>query len=90
MEYLLESAYLDSACFPETGKQTAKILYECAVYLSANCKQEEAKRTLNIGYRLLDWTPLEGCEKVIENLSNDTLFALPIPLPEIFQVVITF
>ena len=84
MEILIESAYLDSTFFP----QTANILYECAVYLSTNYKQEEAKRTLNFGYRLFDWTPLEGYEKIIENLSSDTLFPLPIPLPEIFQMVI--
>ena len=84
MENLLESAYLDLACFPET----AKILYECAIYLSANHKQEEAKRTLNFAYRVLDWTPLEGYEKVVQDLSSDTLFPLPIPLPEIFQMLI--
>ena len=84
MENLLESAYLDLACFPET----AKILYECAVYLSANHKQEEAKRTLNFAYRVLDWTPLEGYEKVVQNLSSDSLFPLPIPLPELFEMLI--
>ena len=84
MEYLLESADLDLACFSET----AKILYEYAVYLSANHKQEEAKRTLNFAYRVLDWIPLAEYEKVVENLSSDTLFPLPIPLPEIFQMLI--
>ena len=84
MENLLKSADLDSTCFPET----AKILYEYAIYLSANHKQEEAKRNSNFAYRLLDWTSLEGYEKIIENLSSDTLFPLPIPLPEIFQMVI--
>ena len=84
MENLLESAYLDSACFPET----AKILYECAIYLSANHKQEEAKRSLNFAYRVLDWTPLEGYEKVVQNLSSDSLFPLPIPLPELFEMLI--
>ena len=84
MENLLESAYLDLACFPET----AKILYECAIYLSANHKQEEAKRSLNFAYRVLDWTPLEGYEKVVENLSSDSIFPLQIPLPELFEMLI--
>ena len=84
MENLLESADFDSACFPET----AKILYECAIYLSANHKQEEAKRSLNFAYRVLDWTPLEEYEKVVQDLSSDSFFPLPIPLPELFQMVI--
>ena len=84
MENLLESGYLDLACFPET----AKILYECAIYLSANHKQEEAKRSLNFAYRVLDWIPLEGYEKVVQNLFSDSLFPLPIPLPELFETLI--
>ena len=84
MENLLESADLDLACFPET----AKILYECAIYLSANHKQEEAKRSLNFAYRVLDWAPSEGYEKVVQNLSSDSLFPLPIPLPELFEMLI--
>ncbi|CAB4025835.1 Hsp70-Hsp90 organizing 1 [Paramuricea clavata] len=54
----LDSVCLDSVWFPET----AKILYECAVHLSANHQQEEAKRTLNFAYRILDWLPLAGYE----------------------------
>ena len=84
MENLLECAYLDLVCFPKI----AKILYECAVYLSANHKQEEAKRILNFAYRVLDWIPFKGYEKVVQDLSSDSLFPLPIPLPEIFQMLI--
>ena len=80
----LDSVCLDSAWFPET----AKILYECAVHLSANHQQEEAKRTLNFAYRILDWLPLAGYETVEKNVSDDFLFPLPIPLPELFQMMI--
>jgi parallel beta-helix repeat protein len=82
MENLLVT--LDLVWFPET----AKILYECAVHLSANYKQEEAKRILNIAYRILDWLPLARYETVEENVSNNSLFPLSIPLPKSFQVLI--
>jgi parallel beta-helix repeat protein len=80
----LDSVCLDSVWFPET----AKILYECAVHLSANHQQEEAKRTLNFAYRILDWLPLAGYDMVEKNVSDDFLFPLPIPLPELFQMMI--
>jgi parallel beta-helix repeat protein len=80
----LNSVCLDSVWFPET----AKILYECAVHLSANRQQEEAKRTLNFAYRILDWLPLAGYDMVEKNVSDDFLFPLPIPLPELFQMMI--
>ncbi|CAB4038081.1 Stress-induced-phospho 1 [Paramuricea clavata] len=80
----LDSVHLDSVWFPET----AKILYECAVHLSANHQQEEAKRTLNFAYRMLDWLPLAGYETVEKNVSDDFLFPLRVPLPELFQMMI--
>jgi hypothetical protein len=79
-----DSVCLDSVWFPET----AKILYECAVHLSANHQQEEAKRTLNFAYRILDWLPVAGYDMVERNVSDDFLFPLPIPLPELFQMMI--
>ena len=79
-----DSVCLHSVWFPET----AKILYECAVHLSANHQQEEAKRTLNFAYRILDWLPLAGYDMVEKNVSDDFLFPLPIPLPELFQMMI--
>ena len=79
-----DSVCLDSVWFPET----AKILYECAVHLSANHQQEEAKRTSNFAYRILDWLPLAGYDMVEKNVSDDFLFPLPIPLPELFQMMI--
>jgi parallel beta-helix repeat protein len=80
----LDSVYLDSVWFPET----AKILYECAVHLSANHQQEEAKRTLNFAYRILDWLPLTWYERVEKDVFDDLLFPLPIPLPKLFQITI--
>ena len=80
----LDSVYLDSVWFPET----AKILYECAVHLSANHKQEEAKHILNFAYRILDWLPLAEYETVEKNVSNNSLFPLFIPLPKSIQIVI--
>ncbi len=78
------SSSLDPAWFPAT----AKILYECAVHLSANYKQEEAKRALNFAYRMLDWLPLAEYETVKVNVSNNSLFPHSIPLPKSIQIVI--
>ncbi len=75
---------VDSVRFPETSK----ILYECAVHLSANHKQEEAKRTLNFAYRMLDWLPLAKYETMKNNVSNNSLFPLSIPLPKSIQTMI--
>ncbi len=75
---------LDSVWFPAT----AKILYECAVHLSANYKQEEAKRALNFAYCMLDWLPLAEYETVKVNVSNNYLFPHSIPLPKSIQIVI--
>ena len=80
----LDFVCLDSVWFPET----AKIIYQCAVHLSANHQQEESKRTLNFAYRILDWLPLAGYETVEKNVSDDFLFPLPVPLPELFQMMI--
>ena len=82
MEDLLVS--LDSAQFPETSK----ILYECAVHLSVNHKQEEAKRILNFAYRMLDWLSAAKYKTVKKILSNDSVFLLSIPLPKTIQIVI--
>ncbi|CAB4030342.1 Stress-induced-phospho 1 [Paramuricea clavata] len=80
----LDSVCLDSVWFPET----AKIFYECAVHLSANHQQEEAKRTLNFAYRILDWLSLAEYETMEKNVSNNSLFLLSIPLPKSFQILI--
>ena len=80
----LGSVFLDSVWLPET----AKILYECAVHLSANYNQEEAKRTLNFAYRVLDWIPEAQIVTIEKNISNSSLFPLPIPLPKSIQSVI--
>ena len=80
----LDRTCLDSVWFLET----AKILYESAVHLSANHKQEEAKRTLNFCYRILDWLPLAGYETVIQDVFNNSFFPLPIPLPVLYQRLI--
>ena len=87
MENLLvdnDSVRLNALWFPET----AKILYESAVHLSANHKQEEAKRTLNFAYRILDWLPLAEYENVKKNISRSCLFPLRIPLLKSSQRVI--
>ena len=67
---------------------TATILYESAVHLSAHYKQEEAKRTLNFAYRILDWLPLAEYETVKNNMLNSCLFPLRIPLSKSIQRVI--
>ena len=82
MEDLLAS--LDSVQFPGTSK----ILYECAVHLSVNHKQEEAKRVLNFAYRTLDWLSSARYKTVKKILTNNSLFPLSIPLPKPVQIVI--
>ncbi|XP_028391886.1 uncharacterized protein LOC114516561 [Dendronephthya gigantea] len=88
MEDLLQSPMhsvcLDSLWFPET----AKMFYECAVHSSANHKQNEAKRTLNFTYRILDWLPSNDCATIERDISNNSLFPLRIPLPKHLQAEI--
>ena len=75
---------LDKLWFPET----AKILYEFAVHMSAHQKQEEAKRNLNFAYRTLDWVPSAEYETVKDNISSSYMFPLSIPLSKSIQRVI--
>ena len=80
----LDSVSLDSVWFPAT----TKILYECAVHMSANYRQEDAKRLLNFAYRVLDWIPAAEYETVKCSLSHNSLFPLSIPLSKSVQIVI--
>jgi tetratricopeptide (TPR) repeat protein len=81
----LDPKYLDSLFVFET----AKVLYECVVHLSVNQKQEEARRTLNFVYRILDWIPVEEYDTIQNSLSNNSLFpSHVIPLPKWLQIVI--
>ena len=85
MEKLLESLeqkYLDSLF----AFETAKILNECVVNLSANQNQVEAKRTLNFAYRILDWAPLSNCDTIKRNLSDRCLSPPIVPLPKWLQI----
>ena len=66
--------------------ETAQILYECVVHLSANQNQVEAKRTLNFAYRILDWVPLSNCDTVERNLSDRSLSPSVVPLPKWLQI----
>ena len=69
--------------------ETAKVLYERVVHLSANQKQEEAKRSLNFVYRILDWIPVEEYDTIQKNLSSNSFFSSHvIPLPKWLQIVI--
>ena len=68
--------------------EVAKILYECVINLSANQKPEEAKRFLNLAYRLLDWVPSSNYDAVENILSNNSLSPFLIPLPKKFQITI--
>lgn len=82
MEDLL--THLDSVCLVALGT----ILHECAVHLSVHHKQEEAKRILNFGYRILDWIPLAECKAVKKEISNKSLFPHSIPLPKSIRIMI--
>ena len=80
----LDSVSLDPVWFPAT----ARIFYECAVHMSVNYRQEEAKRLLNFGYRILDWVPVAEYETVKYNISDNSLFPLSIPLSKSIQIVV--
>ena len=88
MENLLANA--DPKCLDSLFVfETAKVLYECVVHLSANQKQHQAKRTLNFAYRILDCIAVEEYDTIQESLSNNSLFPLHvIPLPKWLQIVI--
>ena len=79
----------DSTCLNSLFKiEVAKMLQECVINLSANQKLEEAKRLLNLAYRVLDWVPLSDYDAVENILSNNYLSAFLIPLPKRLQVAI--
>ena len=85
--------FLENSCTKSLdslfGFEIAKILYECALYLSAYQKQHEAICTLNFAYRILDWLPMGEYDGVQENLSNNSMFpAQAIPLQKRLQIVI--
>ena len=87
MEDLLitpDSVSLDPVWFPAT----AIIFYECAVHMSVNYRQEEAKRLLNFAYRILDWVPVAEYEAVKYDISHNSLFPLSIPLSKSIQIVV--
>jgi tetratricopeptide (TPR) repeat protein len=56
--------------------------------MSANYRQEEAKRLLNFAYRILDWVPVAEYETVRYNISQNFLFSLSIPLSKSIQIVV--
>ena len=69
--------------------ETAQVLYECVIHLSANQKQQEAKHTLNFAYRILDWIGVEEYDNLKKSLSNNSVFpSHVIPLPKWLQIVI--
>ncbi|XP_028414268.1 uncharacterized protein LOC114537435 [Dendronephthya gigantea] len=81
--------YLDQKCAESLFVlEISKIVYECAVYLSANMRQEAAKRTLNFAYRIIDWIPLLEYNTTVEKgLSDGSLFPLDIPLPKWIKIL---
>ena len=68
--------------------EIAKIFHECVINLSANQKQKEAKRLLNLAYRVLDWVPLSNYDALEKIVSNNSLSPFLIPLPKKFQITI--
>ena len=87
MEKLLENR--DPKCLDSLFVfETAKILYESVINLSADQKLAEAKCTLNLAYRVLDWVSLSDCDVVEKRLRDGSLSAFLIPLPKWLQIVI--
>ena len=85
MEKLLENC--EQKCLHSLfAFETAKILYECVVHLSANQKQFEAKHTLNFAYRILDWIPLSNYDTVERRLLDRSLSPSVVPLPKWLQI----
>ncbi|CAB4039073.1 Small glutamine-rich tetratricopeptide repeat-containing alpha [Paramuricea clavata] len=56
--------------------------------MSANYRQEEAKRLLNFAYRILDWVPVAEYETVKYSVSHNSLFPLSIPLSKSIQILV--
>lgn len=87
MENLLEN--LDSKLLKSLFVfEAAEILHECAVYLSVNSKHMEAKRTLNLAYRIIDWIPSKEHKTVVKRLSAKFFSRSVIPVPKRLQITI--
>ena len=87
LENFLE--YPDRTCLNSLFNiEVATIFQECVIKLSANKKAKEAKRLLNLAYRVLDWVPLSNYDAVGKSLSNNSLSPFLIPLPKRFQIAI--
>ena len=62
--------------------ETAQIVYQYAVYLSAFCKHEEAMEAMNFAVKILDWIPEDECEW---SAQFNSLFPHRLPLPEFIR-----
>ena len=64
--------------------ETAQVVYQHALYLSAFCKHEEAMQTMNFSVRILDWFP-EGEIECLSAKPLTSLFPRAFPLPEFIR-----
>ena len=64
--------------------ETAQVVYQHALYLSAFCKHEEAMQTMNFSVRILDWFP-EGEIECLTAKPLISLFPHAFPLPEFIR-----
>ena len=61
-------------------QETARIVYECALHLSINCKHKEAKETLDFAYRILHWAVFAESDLSAENVQDLFPHILPLPI----------
>jgi parallel beta-helix repeat protein len=82
IEKNLKNILLDRCNYVETSvflPETARMVYQYALYLSVFCRHEEAVQAMNLAVKILDWIP-EGESELSVNLNS--FFPHIVPLPE--------
>ena len=64
--------------------ETARVVYQHALYLSVFCRHEEAMQAVNFAVKILDWLPDDQSELLSAKPLN-SLFPLAFPLPEFIR-----
>ncbi len=64
--------------------ETARVVYQYALYLSVFCRHEEAMQAMNFAVKILDWLPDDQSELLSAKPLN-SLFPHAFPLPEFIR-----
>jgi parallel beta-helix repeat protein len=82
IEKNLKNILLDRCNYTETSvflPETARMVYQYALYLSVFCRHEEAVQAMNFALKILDWIP--GGESEL-SVKLNSFFPHVVPLPE--------